>query len=152
MKYLGKIVKIYRSIGEESSYGVVVAASRDLLLLNAIYEKIRYGKFEKAMELMFKKLRIRATQVPLSLDLTSMASAVNSLLKLNGNIIIEDEKREDFYIGQLLGCDGTVCRLRYLSAEWKWDRKESLIAIPRISKVQFAGNYEKTTTRYMSGK
>jgi len=164
MKINDKIIKVYRSVSESATYGVQVFASRDLVLMNVIDElqfdgfhivrksdfvRTRRNKYEKATERMFQKLRLKASKVPLSINLTSMATAIGSLMKWDSNVIIEDEKGDDFYIGRILGCNDVACRFRYLSADWKWERRESVIKIPRVTRIQFGGNYEETSARYM---
>jgi hypothetical protein len=164
MKREDKIIKVHRSVSDAATYGVPIIASRELLLINVVsdlrfdgfhivrkrdFERTRRNKYEKATETMFRKLRLKSSNLPISIDLTSMATAIGSLMKWDSNVIIEDEKGDDFYLGRILGCNEVACRFRYLSADWKWDKRESIISIPKVTRVQFGGNYEESSARYM---
>lgn len=93
---------------------------------------VRHGPYEKVFDRMLKRDGLLdALDSPPRIDLRSMASAIRSVHRLHGRLIVqcedEHEDIEDFYLGRVAGWRKNHVVLHHCDALGKWERKAVLL-------------------------
>ena len=144
-------------------YGVVVAESSELLLIQHAYDfefdgyvAIRRRDITKSYssesdaywELLMKKegLWKRPTKASRSLPLTNWQTMLTAMI--GKPVIIENERKGDFFIGPVIGCDARSVAIHHFDGCGQWVKIQR-VAYRSITSVQFGSRYISVHSRHL---
>ena len=94
-------------------------------------------------------------KLDLRIDLTSIQSAIESIAREYGRLIIEcedrDEDIEDFYIGQAISIGGDSVQFDHFDGLGRWEKSAASIPLEEITLLQFETPYIHRFWKYVSG-
>ncbi len=165
-----KMLQIERSLSAEPSlHGYLLGLSPDLGLMHCFddFDPDGYTLFRVedvlshergAHELHWDRMLtgealLGGLQLPIEINLATLTTALESLQAKYTDVIIEceddSEEEQAFYLGRLIQVGTEHISLHYVDALGNWDDGPSLIAIERITKVQFDTPYLRKFMRYV---
>lgn len=165
-----QMVRIERSLSAEPSlHGYLVGLSPALGLMHCFddfdpdgYTIFRLedvlsherGPHEKHWDRMLAgEGLLGGTRVPFEINLSNLQTAVASIQTHYADIIAEceddSEEETSFYLGRVLEVSSEGISLLYVDALGHWDDVPSLIALERITKIQFDTPYLRRFMRYV---
>ncbi len=144
-------------------YGVVVAESDELLLIQHAYDfefdgyiAIRRRDITKSYssesndycEALMKNegLWKRPTKASRSLPLTDWQTLLKVLI--GKPVIIENERKGDFFIGPVIECDARSVAIHHFDGCGQWEKIQR-IAFRSITSVQFGSRYITVHSRHL---
>lgn len=90
---------------------------------------------------------------PPRIDLSSLASAIQSIAAIERFLIIEceDDREpiEDFYLGELVEIDAESVHLRSVDALGQWELNVAMVPVAEITQVQFNTAYLRRFVKYI---
>lgn len=118
--------------------------------------EVRSGQYERHWEQMLAgEGLLGGLNVDLRMDLTSMQSAIESIDREYGRLIIECEDREedveDFYIGQVVSVGKDVVQFDHFDGLGKWEKSTASIPLDEITLLQFETPYIHRFWKYIDG-
>jgi hypothetical protein len=169
MRYAGtrRVVTIQTHVPAETITGYLLALSPALALVHAFddFEPEGYsvtdvgviadlvcGPGEQVWErIIVGEGSLDGLQLAPPLDLTSMASAITSILPHDRDLIVEtweDDDESMFYLGRVLAVEETELLMRCISSLGEWDAAATRIPFHRIARFQFATPYLRLFMKY----
>lgn len=127
--------------------GYCVLRERDIISL-------RSGEHERHWDHMLQSEGLLGgLRNPPRIDLSSMASAIQSIEALERFLIIEceDDREpiEDFYLGELVEIDTESVHLRTVDALGRWEPSVAMVPLVEITQVQFSTAYLRHFVKYI---
>jgi hypothetical protein len=117
---------------------------------------VRSGKYERHWDRMLAgEDLLDGLELDLRFDLTSMQSAIESIAREYGRLIIEcedqDEDVEDFYIGQVVSIGGDTVQFDHFDGLGQWEESAASVPLEEITLLQFETPYIHRFWKYVSG-
>jgi hypothetical protein len=165
----GQMIRIDRGLsGEPSLHGYLLGLSPELGLMHCFddFEPDGYTLFrvedvlalergaheEHWDKMLGGEALLGGLRAPVEVDLTDIPAALRTIHQTFADLIVEceDEAEDegDFYLGRLLEVTRDNVALHYVDALGHWDEAPTIIAIERVTKIQFETPYLRRFMRY----